>query len=111
MTTWLKSHYGFADYRPAFDRFEETFNAMQGPRDMMMISTGLPGETTVCLSLPNQKLAVAYPGFEEVQLADLPIEATLLIGDQDAFQAHFASCAAIDAKIQRAAISARLRQE
>jgi hypothetical protein len=23
MTTWLKCHYGFADYRPAFDRFEE----------------------------------------------------------------------------------------
>jgi hypothetical protein len=66
MTTWLKCHYGFADYRPAFDRFDEMFNAMQGPRDMMMISTGLPGETTVYLSLPNQKLAVAYPGFEEV---------------------------------------------
>jgi hypothetical protein len=64
-------------------------NAMQGPRDMMMISTGLPGETTVYLSLPNQKLAVADPGFEEVQLADLPTEATLLIGHQDAFQEHF----------------------
>jgi hypothetical protein len=51
------------------------FNAMQGPRDMMMISTGLPGETTVYLSLPNQKFAVAYPGFEEVQLAELPTEA------------------------------------
>ena len=89
MTTWLKCHYGFADYRPAFDRFEEMFNAMQGPRDMMMISTGLPGETTVYLSLPNQKFAVAYPGFEEVQLADLPTEATLLIGHQDAFQEHF----------------------
>jgi hypothetical protein len=33
MTTWLKCHYGFADYRPAFDRFEEMFNAMHGPRD------------------------------------------------------------------------------
>jgi hypothetical protein len=26
---------------------------------------------------PNQKFAVAYPDFEEVQLADLPTEATL----------------------------------
>jgi hypothetical protein len=87
---WLLSFLSAdADYRPAFDRFEEMFNAMQGPRDMMMISTGLPGETTVYLSLPNQKLAVAYPGFEEVQLADLPVEATLLIGHQDAFQEHF----------------------
>ena len=32
---------------------------------------------------------VADPGFEEVQLADLPTEATLLIGHQDAFQEHF----------------------
>ena len=62
---------------------------MQGPRDMMMISTGLPGETTIYLSLPNQKLAVAYLGFEQVQLAELPTEATLLIGHQEVFQEHF----------------------
>jgi hypothetical protein len=42
MTTWLKCHYGFADYRPAFDRFEEMLNAMQGPRDMMMIRQRYP---------------------------------------------------------------------
>jgi hypothetical protein len=39
--------------------------------------------------LPDHKLAVAYPGFEAIQPADLPTEATLLIGHQDAFQEHF----------------------
>jgi hypothetical protein len=86
---WFKRHYGSADYRPEFECFEQMFNSLHGPRDMMMISTGLADATTVYLSLPNSKLAAIYPGFAEIQPADLPTEATLLIGHQDAFQERF----------------------
>jgi hypothetical protein len=85
---WFKRHFGFSDYGQEFERFEEMFNLLRGPRDMMMISTGLADAKIVYLSLPDQ-LAVAYPGFEAIQPADLPTEATLLIGHQDAFQEHF----------------------
>jgi hypothetical protein len=86
---WFKRHYGATDYRQAFERFEQMFNSLHGPRDMMMISTGLADDTIIYLSLPHHKLAVAYPGFEPIQPADLPTEATLLIGHQDAFQERF----------------------
>ena len=86
---WFKRDYRSADYRQDFDCFEQMFNSLRGPRDMMMISTGLADARTVYLSLPDPKLATMYPGFTEIQSADLPIEATLLIGHQDAFQERF----------------------
>jgi hypothetical protein len=86
---WFKRHYGATDYRPEFERFEEMFNSLHGPRDMMMISTGQADATIVYLSLPSHALAVGYPGFHAIQSADLPTEATLLIGHQDAFQERF----------------------
>ena len=86
---WFKRDYRSADYRQDFDCFEQMFNSLHGPRDMMMISTGLADARTVYLSLPDPKLATMYPGFTEIQSADLPTEATLLIGHQDAFQERF----------------------
>jgi hypothetical protein len=62
-----------------------------------MISTGLAGAKIVYLSLPDHKLAMAYPGFEAIHPADLPTEATLLIGYQDAFQERSGFQSAIDA--------------
>jgi hypothetical protein len=41
--------------------------------------------TRVYLSFPDPKLVEAYPGFEPIDPAELPAEATLLIGHQDAF--------------------------
>jgi hypothetical protein len=90
---WFKRHYGFADYGPNFECFEQMFNSLHGPRDMMMIATGLADATTVYLSLPDAKLGAMYPGFAEIQPADLPTEARLLIGHQDAFQARFRDAA------------------
>jgi hypothetical protein len=45
--------------------------------------------TRVYLSLPDPKLIEAYPGFEPIDPAELPAEATLLIGHQDAFAERF----------------------
>jgi hypothetical protein len=87
--SWFKRRYGSADYRPEFESFEQMFNSLHGPRNMMMISTGLADTTTVYLSLPDSELAEMYPGFTHIQASDLPAEATLLIGHQDAFQEHF----------------------
>jgi hypothetical protein len=84
-----KRDYGSADYRQDFECFEQMFNSLHGPRDMMMISTGLADATTVYLNLPDPKLAAMYPGFAAIQPADLPTEARLLIGHQDAFQERF----------------------
>jgi hypothetical protein len=77
---WFKHHYGHADYGPEFNRFEQMFISMGAPREMLMIKTGLTSDATVYLSLPDPKLAVMYPGFESMQPADLPSEATLLSG-------------------------------
>lgn len=85
---WFKRHYGSTDYRPEFDCFEQMFASLHGPREMMMISTGL-ADTTVYLNLPDPKLVAMYPGFTEIEPANLPTEATLLIGHQDAFQERF----------------------
>jgi hypothetical protein len=66
------------------------FNSLHGPRDMMMISTDEADATIVYLSLPDPTLAVGYPGFQAIKSsADLPTEATLLSGHQDAFQERF----------------------
>ena len=86
---WFKRHYGLADYRQEFERFEEMFNSQHGPRDMMMVSAGLGDETTVYFYLPNPALAAVFPGFEAILPTDLPVEATLLVGHQDAFQERF----------------------
>jgi hypothetical protein len=85
---WFQRHYGSADYGQEFERFEQMFNSLHGPRDMMMISTGMT-DATIYLSLPDPKLAALFSGFVAIQPADLPTEATLLIGHQDAFQARF----------------------
>src|SRR5262249_15785546 len=59
---WFKRDYGATDYRPEFERFEEIFNLLHGPGDMMMISTGQADATIVYLSLPDHSLAVGYLG-------------------------------------------------
>jgi len=56
---WFKRHYGLADYRQEFERFEEMFNSQHGPRDMMMVSAGLGDETTVYFYLPNRLCSLA----------------------------------------------------
>jgi hypothetical protein len=87
--TWFRRRYGIADYGRAFEEFETLFNRLHGPRDMMMIKTELGDGTRVYLSLPDPKLVEAYPGFEPIDPAELPAEATLLIGHQDAFGERF----------------------
>jgi len=87
--TWFRRRYGIADYGRAFEQFEALFNRLHGPRDMMMIKTELGDGTRVYLSLPDPKLVEAYPGFEPIDPAELPREATLLIGHQDAFGERF----------------------
>jgi hypothetical protein len=86
---WFKRHYGLADYRQEFERFEEMFNSQHGPRDMMMVLAGLGDETTVYFYLPDPELAAAFPDFEAILPTGLPTEATLLVGHQDAFQERF----------------------
>jgi hypothetical protein len=87
--TWFRRRYGIADYGRAFEEFEALFNRLHGPRDMMMIKTELGDGTRVYLSVPDPKLVEAYPGFEPIDPAELPAEATLLIGHQDAFGERF----------------------
>jgi hypothetical protein len=87
--TWFRRRYGIADYGRAFEEFEALFNRLHGPRDMMMIKTELGDGTRVYLSLPDPQLVQAYPGFEPIDPAELPTEATLLIGHQDAFGERF----------------------
>ena len=87
--TWFRRRYGIADYGRAFEEFEALFNRLHGPRDMMMIKTELGDGTRVYLNLPDPKLVEAYPGFEPIDPAELPAEAMLLIGHQDAFGERF----------------------
>lgn len=87
---WASRQFGIDDWFAVQDRFEALFLAAGGPREMMLISTKSKGlKTRLLMGLPDPRLLSNFEGFEPVAEADLPKQATFLVGYDEAFNERF----------------------
>jgi hypothetical protein len=82
---WGQRAIGDGSEAAAQDTFGRLFMKLGGPPEMMLIST----DDRLIVSLPNEVLLAEFDGFTMMSEADLPKNAVLVIGDQDAFDARF----------------------
>jgi hypothetical protein len=74
----------------AQDRFEEQWTEAGEPPDMMLVFSETPDfQTRVLIGLPDPALIARHPGFQPLEVADLPKRPKLLMGDVDEFRRQF----------------------
>ncbi len=86
---WVRRIIDLAEWNEVQDHFEGLFVKLGCPGQMMLVATTGPDATVLFASLPNPSLLHALAGFERVGEAELPGEASLLIGHNHAFEKRF----------------------
>jgi hypothetical protein len=87
---WAAKTYTRGDWIPVQDLFERQFLALNGPHDMMLVmADNDDGSQTLYLGLPKGALIRTFEGFEFMSESELPRAASLLVGDQSAFEKWF----------------------
>jgi len=88
---WAKKTFQRGDYGSDFDRFERLFNALNGPKEMMMIVANrddMAGQD-VFICVPSRSSLSSFEGFQETAATSLPERASALICHQDEFEKRF----------------------
>jgi hypothetical protein len=86
---WVRRIIDPAEWNEVQDHFEGLFVKLGCPGQMMLVAITGPDLTVLFASLPNPSLLYALAGFERVGEAELPTEASLLVGHNHAFETRF----------------------
>jgi hypothetical protein len=86
---WVRRIIDPAEWNEVQDHFEGLFVKLGCPSHMMLVATTGPDASVLFASLPDPSLLHALDRFERVGEAELPAEASLLIGHNHAFEKRF----------------------
>ena len=89
MSIWIKRRFAFADYAADQDRFEQLWQILGHPIDMMMIATGRVSDQTLYARLPSSELAKEFPGWTIISDSELPEAASVLLCVPAEFEKRF----------------------
>jgi hypothetical protein len=91
MTTWAKRSFAIDGGNAEHTFFENHFDALGRPVDMMMVEVTSPDHTskTFYVALPDASLLPLYKGFVQIQPDQLPKTAVPLCGYDHRFKELF----------------------
>ncbi|WP_162815911.1 hypothetical protein [Microvirga aerophila] len=88
---WARKTSGLSEWDNLQEQFEELFTKLGCPRQMMLIA-GAPAvasQIDLFISLPYSGLLSIFYEFDQISESELPLEAPLLVGHDDAFRVRF----------------------
>jgi hypothetical protein len=91
MAIWIERTFPHDGWSHVHDAFESQFDALGGPRDMMLVKVARHDQMfcQLIVALPHAGLANVYEGFCEITPEQLPRRASLVMGHQDVFNELF----------------------
>jgi hypothetical protein len=88
---WARKTSGLSEWNDLQEQFEELFTKLGCPRQMMLNagSPAVASQIDLFISLPYAGFLSTFHEFDQISESELPLEASFLVGHNDAFRVRF----------------------